>query len=75
MQRRGTCGHRAHLGWLVAGCVRSCRSLWNCGLEGTLDATSLCQLRSLHVLALNQNNLRGLVPSCITGLPISLLWL
>eukprot|EP01046_Picozoa_sp_COSAG06_P037020 COSAG06_NODE_4138_length_4534_cov_1.863811_1_plen_204_part_10 len=50
-------------------------SLWNCGLTGTIDPTSLCALSNLHILALSDNELRGTLPECMTTLAIEWLWL
>ena len=50
-------------------------SLWNCGLGGPIDASALCRLRSLQVMAVSQNALRGTVPECIIELKLEWLWL
>jgi hypothetical protein len=45
-------------------------SLWNCGLGGPIEASAVCRLRGLRVLAMSQNALRGTVPECIAGLAL-----
>ena len=50
-------------------------SLWNCGLGGPIEATALCRLRGLRVIAVSQNDLHGTVPECIAELSLQWLWL
>ena len=50
-------------------------SMWNCALEGIIVADAVCRLRNLQVLALNKNQLRGVVPECLRDLPLVQLWL
>ena len=50
-------------------------SLWNCGLSGPLDGDALCRLKRLEVLVLSENELRGLLPECISSLPVQFMWL
>ena len=63
--------------WQAIGQLESLEelSLWNCGLGGPIEAGALCRLRSLRVMAVSQNALRGTVPECIADLSLEWLWL
>jgi hypothetical protein len=50
-------------------------SMWNCDLVGLIDGVGLCKLKKLRVLALGQNNLHGILPTCMAELPLEYLWL
>jgi hypothetical protein len=47
----------------------------NCGFSGIIQAAAVCRLSSLHVLVLNRNELRGVIPECVESLSLRLLWL
>ena len=49
--------------------------MWNCGFSGIIQAAAVCRLSSLHVLVLNRNELRGVIPECVESLSLRLLWL
>jgi hypothetical protein len=63
--------------WEVIGRIDALEelSLWTSGLSGQINGKYLCQLPRLRVLALSQNSLRGMLPQCITELPLEWLWL